>query len=150
MLTCIHLQKCYTSKYYAPLCHNRSGTLTPMLMLNMTTSPMCCSESRVPWPVRLPQEPPFFDGQTVSVLNDTRNLWLLPASSAKLIMVHTWSKSLVVDSTDMLVTTIKNVIQMLQTRYITNINSERCSPWICWANCMSLGNNTNAFHMNGT
>ena len=77
MLTCIHLQKCYTSECYAPLCHNISGTLTHMPMLNVTTS------TNVPPKVQSTmtsesccKKPPFFAGQTISVLNDARNLWL--------------------------------------------------------------------------
>ena len=40
----------------------------------------------------------------------------LPPSSTKPIMVPTWSKSLVVDSTDMLMTTFKNISQMLSNQ----------------------------------
>ena len=113
----IHLQKCYTSECYAPLCHNGSGTLTHMLMLNMTT------------PTNMP---PKVQSTTISEVA-ARNIHSLPAklflsslapgtcfslppSSAKLIMVHTWSKSLVVDSTDMTMTAFKNVIQMLSNQ----------------------------------
>ena len=117
MLTCIHLQKCYTSEYYAPLCHNRSGTLTHMPMLNVTTS------TNVPPRVQ----------STISSKTAAKNLHSLlaklypslmtpgtcgslPPSSTRPILAHTCSKSLVADSTDMILTTFGNVIQMLSNQ----------------------------------
>ena len=38
MLTCIYLQKYYTSEYYTALCHNGSDTPAHMPMLSMTAS----------------------------------------------------------------------------------------------------------------
>ena len=117
MLTYIHLQKCYASEYYAPLCHNRSGTLTYMPILNMTTST---------------NVPPRVQSTTTSE-DAIRNLHSLPAkqylssmtpgtcgflppSSPMPIMAHTQSKSLVMDSTEVLMTTFGNVIQMLSNQ----------------------------------
>ena len=51
------------------------------------------------------KKPPFFAHQTISVINDVRNIWLPPSSSTKPIMAYTCSKSLVVESTDVLITT---------------------------------------------
>ena len=100
-----------TSECYAPLCHNRSGTLTCMPMLNVTTStnmtPKVQSTTTSKAATRklhsLPAKP-----YLSSMMPGTCGS--LPPSSTKLIMAHTWSKSLAVDSTDMHVTTFKNVI----------------------------------------
>ena len=59
---------------------------------------------------------PFFSCQTISAINDVRNLWLPPSSSTKPIIAYTWSKSLVVDSTDVLMTTFENIIQMMSNQ----------------------------------
>ena len=45
--------------------------------------PTCHLKCRVPQLARLSQETPFFASQTVSVLNDTRNLWLPAAIICK-------------------------------------------------------------------
>ena len=117
MLTCIYLQKYYTSKYYAPLCHSRSGTLTHMSMLSVTVS------TKVPHRVQ----------STTTSKAATRNLQFLPdklylssvtpgscgflpPSSAQPMMAPTCSKSLVVDSTDVFITTFKNIIWMLSNK----------------------------------
>ena len=39
------LQKSYTSEYYTPLCHKRSGTLTHMPVLNVDNLNQCATQS---------------------------------------------------------------------------------------------------------
>ena len=114
----LHLpMEIYTSEHYAPLCHRGSGSPMHMVMLNMTIS------TNVPPRVQ----------STVTSKAAARNLHSLlaklylssmtpgtcdslPPSSARQIMAPTWPKSLVVDSTDVLVTTFENVIQMLSNQ----------------------------------
>ena len=98
--------------------------LTYMPMLNVTTS------TNVPPKVQ----------STMTSEAATRNLYSLPTkpylssvmpgtcgplppSSTKPIMAHTWSKSLVVDSTDMLMTTFKNVMWMLSESVVSNFGN---------------------------
>ena len=114
MLTCRNV---ITSGCYAPLCHNGSGTLTHMPMLNMTTStnmpPKVQSTMTSKAATRdlhsLPAKPYLFS-MMPGICGS------LPPSSTKPIMAHTWSKSLVVDSIDMLMTTFKNAIWMLSNQ----------------------------------
>ena len=117
MLTCIHLQICYTSECYAPLCYNRSGTPTHVPMLNMTTptnmpprvQSTLTSEAAARNLHSLPAKP-----YLSSMMPGTCGF--LPPSSAKPIMAHIRSKSVVVVSTDVLMTTFKNIIQMLSNK----------------------------------
>ena len=117
MLTCVHLQKSYTSEYYAPLCHNGSGKLANMLTLNVTTS--------INVPPRA-QSTMTSEAAARNLHSLLVKLYLssmtpgtcgsLPVLATRPMMTHTWSKPLVVDSTDMLVTTGGNVIWMLSNQ----------------------------------
>ena len=76
------------------------------------------------------KKPPFFASQTISAINDVRNLWLPPPSSTKPIMAYTWSESLVVDSTEMVMTTLRKSPGCCQTRYIQH--------WQCSTSCIHI------------
>ena len=118
MLTFVQMQKCYTSKCYAPLCYSRSGTPTHMSMLNVTISTnvppkvqstMTSKAAARDLPSLLAK--PYLSSMTPGTCGS------LPTSSAKPKKAHTWSKSLVMDSTDMLMSTfVGTIIQMLSNQ----------------------------------
>ena len=77
---------------------------------------MCNPDCSWPWPYMLPQESPLYAGQSVSVINNYRTLWLpCHCKYAQPIMAHTSSKSLVELSTGEQETTFVNVTQMLSS-----------------------------------
>ena len=63
------------------------------------------------------KRPPFFAGQPYLSSMTPGTCGSLPTSSAKPKKAHTWSKSLVMDSTDMLMSTfVGTIIQMLSNQ----------------------------------
>ena len=90
MLTCIHLQKYYTSKCYAPLCHNWSDMLTHMPMLNVTTSTnMPCKVQSSTTSKAATRDLPFLPAKLFLSSITPGTFSSLPLSSTKPIMVHT-------------------------------------------------------------
>ena len=76
------------------------------------------------------KKPPFFTGQLYLFSMVPGTCCSLPPSSTKPIMVPTWSKSLVLDSTDVLMPTFKNIIHHPDAAKpdSSNIGNEASAP----------------------